>query len=155
MVDLAGIFPTADHRVRLRTTMAIYWDQAFVSADAQASPVRVTTLAPVAEFWNTGWAYQADLPELPDLALIPSSGPYKYDNASNGTLTVVRNEEWWGEPAATETLVFKTIADTEMVQALQNGEIDLFHPSNPTADMLAQLLARSAPGAATPARACS
>jgi peptide/nickel transport system substrate-binding protein len=26
-----------------------------------------------------------------------------------------------------------------MVQALQNGEIDVFHPSNPTADMLAQL----------------
>lgn len=97
------------------------------------------TLAPVAEFWNTGWAYQADLPELPDLALIPASGPYKFDNASNGTLTVVRNDAWWGEPAATETIVFKTVADTEMVQALQNGEIDVFDPSNATADMLAQL----------------
>jgi peptide/nickel transport system substrate-binding protein len=97
------------------------------------------TLAPVAEFWNTGWAYQENLPELPDLALIPSSGPYKYDNASNGTLTVTRNENWWGDEAQTENIVFKTVADTEMVQALQNGEIDLFHPSNPTADMLAQL----------------
>jgi peptide/nickel transport system substrate-binding protein len=97
------------------------------------------TLAPVAEFWNSGWVYQENLPELPDLALIPSSGPYKYDNASNGTLTVTRNESWWGEEGKTENIVFKTIVDTEMVQALQNGEIDVFHPSNPTADMLAQL----------------
>jgi peptide/nickel transport system substrate-binding protein len=97
------------------------------------------TLAPVAEFWNTGWAYQENLPELPDLELIPSSGPYKYDNASNGTLTVTRNDAWWGEEPPTQTFVFKTVADTEMVQALQNGEIDIFHPSNPTADMLAQL----------------
>jgi peptide/nickel transport system substrate-binding protein len=97
------------------------------------------TLAPVAEFWNTGWAYQADLPELPDLALIPASGPYKYDNASNGTLTLTRNEAWWGEPAATETFVFTTVDANEMVQALENGEIDMFDPSNATADMLAQL----------------
>jgi peptide/nickel transport system substrate-binding protein len=97
------------------------------------------TLAPVAQFWNTGWAYQANLPELPDLALIPASGPYKYDNASNGTLTLVRNDKWWGDEAKTETIVFKTVDANEMVQALQNGEIDEFDPSNATKDMLDQL----------------
>jgi hypothetical protein len=33
--------------VRIRTTMQIYWDQAFVAGDAAHSPVKVTTLAPM------------------------------------------------------------------------------------------------------------
>ncbi len=47
VIDLAGKFPTADHRVRVRTSMQIYWDQAFVSRDLAESPVKVTTLKPV------------------------------------------------------------------------------------------------------------
>jgi hypothetical protein len=47
VIDLAGKFPTKDHHVRIRTNMQIYWDQAFVAGDAERSPVKVTTLAPV------------------------------------------------------------------------------------------------------------
>ena len=46
VVDLAGIFPTRDHRVRIRTNMRIHWDQAFVAVDAQSVSVRTTTLRP-------------------------------------------------------------------------------------------------------------
>jgi hypothetical protein len=33
VIDLAGLFPTRDHHVRLRTNLQVYWDQAFVADD--------------------------------------------------------------------------------------------------------------------------
>ena len=47
VVDLAGKFPTADHHVRIRTNMQIYWDQAFVARDLANSPAKITTLPPL------------------------------------------------------------------------------------------------------------
>jgi hypothetical protein len=47
VVDLEGKFPTADHHVRIRTSMQIYWDQAFVARDLANSPTKTRTLAPV------------------------------------------------------------------------------------------------------------
>jgi peptide/nickel transport system substrate-binding protein len=101
----------------------------------------LAALTPVAEFWNSGWDYEADLPTLPDTALLPSSGPYKLDNATNGTLTLVKNDEYWGEERAgkTDTIVFKTIVDEEAVQALQNGDVDVIDPSSPSVDTKAAL----------------
>ena len=56
VIDLAGLFPTRDHRVRVRTSMQVYWDQAFVAEDVSnagagsgeqvAGRARVTTLSP-------------------------------------------------------------------------------------------------------------
>jgi tetratricopeptide (TPR) repeat protein len=48
VVDLTGKFLSADHRVRLRTNMEIYWDQAFVAAGRAESATVITTLDPVA-----------------------------------------------------------------------------------------------------------
>jgi len=57
VIDLAGIFPTRDHHIRLRTNMQVYWDQAFVAdgvngggrggQESTAAVTRVTTLSPV------------------------------------------------------------------------------------------------------------
>ena len=96
----------------------------------------IAALTPVAEFWSTGWNYQENLPSLPDAALLPSSGPYKLETASSGPLTLVKNDKYWGPERVgkTDSIVFKTIADTEAVQALQNGDVDVIDPSGPTVD---------------------
>ena len=47
VIDLAGKFPTADHHVRIRTNLQIYWDQAFVARAPATRETKLTTLAPV------------------------------------------------------------------------------------------------------------
>jgi hypothetical protein len=45
-VDLTGLLDPADPRVRIRTTMAIFWDEAFVTVDEPAVSVATTLLRP-------------------------------------------------------------------------------------------------------------
>jgi len=47
VIDLAGRFPTADHHVRIRTSMQIYWDQAFVARAPTVGDTKLTTLSPL------------------------------------------------------------------------------------------------------------
>src|SRR5206468_11444878 len=44
IVDLSGKFLSADHRLRIRTNMEIYWDQAFVAAAGSPRASSITTL---------------------------------------------------------------------------------------------------------------
>ncbi|MGP4109364.1 ABC transporter family substrate-binding protein [Streptomyces sp. 4N509B] len=93
-------------------------------------------LADAAAFFNEGWVITG---QLPDPALIPSSGPYMLTDFREGeSVTLTRNENYWGTPAATETIVIRTIPEEEQVQALQNGEVDVIHPQ-PTVDMAQQI----------------
>ena len=46
--DLTGLFPTSDHRVRIRTNMNIYWDEAFFTVGGVEAPTRLTVLEPAA-----------------------------------------------------------------------------------------------------------
>lgn len=70
-VDLTGAFPTADHRVRLRTNFCIYWDHVFFTAGAQEVDLRVSEL-PVerAELRERGISYQYPMhpggPRIPE-----------------------------------------------------------------------------------------
>ncbi len=44
--ELTGLFPTDDHRVRIRTNMNIYWDHVFFTVGRADAPIRVSRLEP-------------------------------------------------------------------------------------------------------------
>ncbi|MDY0339781.1 MAG: ABC transporter substrate-binding protein [Coriobacteriia bacterium] len=55
------------------------------------------------------------------------TGPYKFVEWNKGeNIVLVRNDEYWGEPAKTKNVVFRFIADNSArVLALSNGEVDM------------------------------
>ena len=65
----------------------------------------------------------------------PAPVPYKFESWTVGEqLVLTRNDDYWGEPALTERLIFRPIADNAArLQALQTGEIqgyDLVEPQD-------------------------
>jgi len=62
------------------------------------------------------------------------TGPFKFEayDKANSTVTLVRNDDYWGEPAKSKTLIFKIISDeTARKQELQAGTIDGYDLPNP------------------------
>ena len=68
------------------------------------------------EIFNDGWRSRP----------LTTAGPFKLDNinVTAGTITLVRNEKWWGETAKLDTIVFRFINFDAQIDALANGEID-------------------------------
>lgn len=94
-------------------------------------------LEKAAKFWNEGWMTKPGT--LPDEADMPVSGPYKLESWKAGeSVTLTANENYYGVKPATKKLNFRFLADTGMVQALQNKDVDVIAPQ-PTVDTLAQL----------------
>src|SRR4030095_14297204 len=46
------------------------------------------------------------------------------DNTAK-TVTLVRNEKWWGNPTKLDTMVFRSMEINAQIDAIANGEIDL------------------------------
>ena len=97
-------------------------------------------LAAAAEFWNQGWL-SPTAGQLPDPAIVPSSGPYTLDGGSwtsGQSLTLVPNENYWAAPPATANLTFRFAAAETHVQALANGDLNVIEPQA-TVDTISQI----------------
>jgi peptide/nickel transport system substrate-binding protein len=60
-----------------------------------------------------------------------ASGPFQFDSYNKGSdLTIVRNDNWYGEhPAYLDEIVFQFIPETTSeIQALRGGEVDAIYP---------------------------
>jgi peptide/nickel transport system substrate-binding protein len=61
---------------------------------------------------------------------IVGSGPFKFQEWKKGeSLTVVRNENYWGEKPALESVTYRFITDTNtLITSLQAGEVQFINP---------------------------
>lgn len=93
-------------------------------------------MASVAEFWNTAWNLNPG--ELkPEIS--PSGGPFDISSWEAGqSLTLTRNENYWGTPAVADNVIFRYIPQDAQAQALANQEIQAMDPQ-PNPDLVAQL----------------
>ncbi|MEO7190371.1 MAG: ABC transporter family substrate-binding protein [Vicinamibacterales bacterium] len=57
---------------------------------------------------------------------LTTAGPFKFESLdqTSKTITLVRNEKWWGAPAKLDRLVFRTMEHVAQIDAVANGEID-------------------------------
>jgi len=68
--------------------------------------------------FNTGWINKIPI----------TAGPFKFGsfNATDKTVTVVRDPSWWADPALLDSIVFKTVDAAAEADAFASGEIDFF-----------------------------
>lgn len=85
--------------------------------------------------FNDGWK------EKP----LTTAGPFKFESIDRTaqTITLVRNEKWWGRPAKLERIIYRVIDPDAQVEALANKEID-FIDVGPDVNKLQR--AQSTPG---------
>src|SRR5699024_10951543 len=62
------------------------------------------------------------------------TGLFKLEEiAAGGLMMLVRNEEYWGVPAKTESVTFKAVHDDGTpIAVLSTGDADLIYPVNPS-----------------------
>jgi peptide/nickel transport system substrate-binding protein len=110
--DIANVARGRDDREVVVTFKHKYadWQNIF-------NPVYPASLNKSPQTFNEGWKAQPST----------SGGPIKIGclDQTSKTVTLVRNEKWWGEPAKLDSIVFRAIDLDAQIDALANGEIDM------------------------------
>ncbi|ACV08447.1 ABC transporter family substrate-binding protein [Jonesia denitrificans] len=124
-------YPDYQLQVNLAFPAHIVAEQAGMTLDELVTAIQdkdVEALRPAAKFWNEGWL-SPNPGELPDEAIVPVNGPYKLSSWERGqSVTLEANENYWGTPPATKTLVYRFVAPEAQVQALRNGDLHVIEP---------------------------
>jgi len=83
---------------------------------AQFSPLYPASTNSDPEVFNTGWI------EKP----LITAGPFKFASIDKTaqTMTLERDDNWWGEPAILDRIIYRVIDIDAQIDALANGEID-------------------------------
>ena len=103
------------------------WQTLFTNADGIVLPSHAFGGEVLGEDWNTTWADAVDNPETGEPI---ASGPFMFDSWDRGQqLELVRNDNYSGDAAYLDRIVFRFIPDIDtMVQQLRGGEIDMMDP---------------------------
>ncbi|MEC9244863.1 MAG: ABC transporter substrate-binding protein [Pseudomonadota bacterium] len=106
--------------------------------------VKITLSAPQGSFlYNLGWGDAVIV--APESAETNKenpigTGPFKFDKWAKGSsVTLVKNPDYWGEPAALEKAEFRVVPDAAAaIPALLSGDVQAF-PQMPAGDALIQI----------------
>jgi peptide/nickel transport system substrate-binding protein len=83
------------------------------------SPIfpKSTNLDP--KVFNEGWKTQP----------LTTAGPFRLGSVdqTTKTITLVRNEKWWGDTAKLDSIVYRVIEPDAQIDALANGEVDIMY----------------------------
>jgi len=109
--DIENVAKGADDREVIVTYKHKYadWQPVF-------SPLYPASTSKVPKVFNEGWKTRPVL----------TAGPFKFDHIDQTakTVTLVRNDKWWGNPAKLDSIVFRSMEIDAQVDAIANGEID-------------------------------
>lgn len=96
----------------------VTYAQPFVDWKSIFSPLYPAATDKSVSVFNNGWTK----------GVLVSSGPFKLQsiNQTTKTVTLVRDPNWWGQPAMLDKIVFPTLDDNAMASAYDNGDIDFF-----------------------------
>ena len=102
---------TSDHEVVV--TLA----QPFNEWQSLFSPLYPSSANATPEAFNTDWVNKIPV----------TAGPFKLSSfdVKNKTITLDRDDNWWGDKAKLDKIVFKGVK-TDMVRAFTKGEVDVF-----------------------------
>lgn len=94
----------------------VTFDQPYADWQALFNPVYPASTNRDPAVFNEGWQ------ERP----LTTAGPFKLGgiDVTSKTITLVRNEKWWGPEAKLDQIVFRVIETDAQIDALANGEID-------------------------------
>jgi glutathione transport system substrate-binding protein len=94
----------------------VTYGQKFADWQALFAPFYPASTNKDPKIFNEGWKG----------TFLTTAGPFKLDhiNQTDKTITLVRNDKWWGPLAKLDRLVFRVIEPDAQVDALANSEID-------------------------------
>ncbi|GGK99798.1 hypothetical protein Sme01_37750 [Sphaerisporangium melleum] len=113
-----------------------YQDIASVTRGKDDHEVLVTFQTPFSEWQSLFWPlYPRSTNATPDafntgwLNRIPvTAGPFRFQSFDQTakTITLVRDERWWGGRAKLDKIIYRAMATDALVGAFTNGELDVF-----------------------------
>ena len=125
MASTAGFDKIEDAEVIDEKTVKFNFSEPYAAYKDLFSPVYPKHAIEGEDFnkvWNKCWCDGDGNPV--------GNGPFLFDSYKKGAeLTLVKNDNFWGEPAHLDSIVFRFLPETNTeIQALRGGEVDLIYP---------------------------
>ncbi|WP_264992877.1 ABC transporter substrate-binding protein, partial [Mycobacterium montefiorense] len=100
-------------------------DQLNIDVTATLLSNNASSVAQIAQLWNTTWNLKPGLKHDDIVKRFPSSGPYKVESVlDDGAVVLVANDRWWGPKAITKRITVSPQA-ADIQDRVNNRNVDV------------------------------